>query len=115
MHFDAPPRPVRRSPQPSGKLRAALLSLAGGHATITDHREKNWASITFAGTRHRMELVFEGTEAIERAERFIADVAEHQFDIPGHLVADASVIEVDHQLEPPRMQICAEVLLLEDH
>lgn len=114
MHFDAPPHPGRRSGKPSAKLRSALLTLASGHATITDHREKSWASITFAGTRHRIELMFEGSEAVEAAERFIEQIAEHVFDIPGQLVADAAVIEVDHQLDPPRMQICAEVLMLED-
>ena len=115
MHFDAPRIAARRCRAPSEKLRSALLALAGEQAKITDHREKSWASITFAGTRHRIDLVFEGEEAVAGGERFIALLPEHLFDIPGQLVADAAVIEVDHQLEPqPRMQIGTEVLLLED-
>jgi hypothetical protein len=101
--------------QPSDTLRRALLSLAGNQGTITEHKERSWASITFAGTRHQIDLVFEGEEAVEAGERFIASLPEHLFDIPGQLVADAAVISVDHQLGPkPRMQVCTEVLLLED-
>jgi len=105
----------KRRRLPSDTLRRALLDLAGHRATITDHKERSWASITFAGTRHQLDLVFEGAEAVEAGERFIANLPEHLFDIPGQLVADAAVMSVDHQLGPdPRMQVCTEVLLLED-
>lgn len=105
----------KRHRAPADTLRRALLALAGNQATITDHKERSWASITFAGTRHRLDLVFEGVEAVEAGERFIANLPEHLFDIPGQLVADATVISVDHQLGPePRMQVCTEVLLLEE-
>jgi hypothetical protein len=106
------PRIIR----PSDKLRSALLALTAHKATIVEHRERSWASITFAGTRHQLGLVFEGEDAVEAGEAFIANLPEHLFDIPGQLVADAAVTSVDHQIGPePRMQICAEILLLEDH
>jgi len=115
MHFEPPRTAARPCRKPSERLRQALLALAGGHGTITDHREKNWASITFAGTRHRIDLVFEGAEAVEHGEVFIDRLPEHLFNIPGQLVADAGVIEVDQQLgAEPRMQVSTEVLLLED-
>ena len=105
----------RRPRQPSDTLRRALLDLAGNQGTITDHKERSWASITFAGTRHQLELVFEGAEAVETGERFITNLPEHLFDIPGQLVADAAVISVDHQMgDAPSMRISTEVLLLND-
>lgn len=96
-------------------LRAGLLALAGGMATILFHGEKSWESITFAGTRHRLELVFEGEEAVQAGQLFIAFLPEHEFDIPGQLVADAAVTNVDQQLEPPpRLQVSIELLLLDE-
>jgi hypothetical protein len=95
-------------------LRDALLELAHGQATILAHAEKSWASVTFAGARHRLELLFDGEEAIEAGELFIALLPEHEFDIPGQLVADATVTEVDHRLQPQRMQVSCELLLLDE-
>jgi len=103
---------VRRAPR--NRLREALLALADGQAAILGHEEKSWASITFAGTRHRVELAFEGEDAIAAGELFIAFLPEHEFAIPGQLVADAAVTAVDHRLEPPRMQVNCELLLLEE-
>ena len=99
---------------PADTLRAALLSLAQDRATILSHAEKAWASVTFTGTRHRLALQFDGGEAIEAAERFIAFLPEHEFAIPGQLVADATVTEVDHRFDPPLMTVLCELLLLED-
>ena len=99
---------------PRNQLREALLALAEGRATILSHDEKSWASITFAGTRHRLELVFEGAEAVQAGELFIAFLPEHEFAIPHHLVADAAVTAVDHRLDPPRMTVTCELLLLEE-
>jgi len=96
------------------RLREALLELAGGRATIITHAEKSWASVTFAGARHRLELLFDDAEAVEAGELFIALLPEHEFDILGQLVADAAVTEVDHRLDPPRMTVRCELLLLEE-
>ncbi|WEK47587.1 MAG: hypothetical protein P0Y56_04650 [Candidatus Andeanibacterium colombiense] len=82
---------------------------------IASHRETAWASITFAGARHRLELLFDGVEAVAAGENFIAALPDHEFDIRGQLVADAAVIEADHRLLPkPRLAVAVELLLLED-
>jgi hypothetical protein len=103
---------ARRDPR--NRLREALVALADGQATILSHEEKSWASITFAGARHRIELAFEGGEAVQAGELFIAFLPEHEFAIPRQLVADAAVIGVDHWLEPPRLVVSCELLLLEE-
>lgn len=97
------------------RLREALSALAQDHAQFAAHNEVAWASATFAGTRHRITLAFEGGGAIEAGERLIALLPEHEFAIPGQLVADAAVVEVDHRLAPePRLAVTAELLLLEE-
>jgi len=96
------------------RLGAALLMLSGGKGRITRQCETNWASITFAGTRHTVEMVFEGEGAIEIGEDFIAELPEHEFAIRGQLVGDAEVIKVDHRTAPPLMKVTCEVLLLEE-
>ncbi len=109
-----PGSPIRHRRRPADALREALLGLARERAVILGHCETSWASITFTGARHRLQLLFDGAEAIEAGERFIVLLPEHEFDIPGQLVADAAVTEVDHRLQPQRMQVTCELLLLED-
>ncbi|HEX7710635.1 MAG TPA: hypothetical protein VF418_06820 [Sphingomonadaceae bacterium] len=108
------PRAPRCRRTTSDRLRDALTTLAAGQARIASHRETAWASITFAGTRHRLELLFEGAQAVAAGEDFIAALPEHEFAIPRQLVADATVTEVDHRLDPPRLAVAVELLLLED-
>lgn len=114
----APPAPVaaagRRRRTAGERLVEALTTLAQNRARISRHTESSWASITFAGTRHRVELVFEGEDAVEAGECFIAFLPEHEFAIPGQLVADAAVVEVDHRLAPPLLRVTCELLLLEE-
>lgn len=107
-----PPHRARRNP--AERLRDALIALAGGRATVIAHGEKSWASITFAGTRHRVELAFDGPEAVEAGELFITLLPDHEFALPGQLVADATVTAVDHRLDPPHMRVSCELLLLEE-
>ncbi len=104
-----------RTPRsPGEKLLDALRDLASGKAEIRAHVEKAWASITFAGTKHTIDLVFEGAEAVEAGECFIAFLPTHEFAIPGQLVADAAVTEVEHRAAPPFMAVRCEILLLEE-
>jgi hypothetical protein len=117
MSVEAPIRKTAARPRRStaDRLREALLALGEHRGQIITHSEKSWASITFAGARHHVALVFSGAEAVEAGEHFIAALPDHEFAIPGQLVADASVIEVEHRLLPdPRLVVQCELLLLED-
>jgi hypothetical protein len=111
------PRPARYRPRRStaDRLRDALIALTGGKAAVMTHEETAWSSITFTGTRHEVVLDFDGREAVEAGESFIADLAEHEFRIPGQLVADASVRAVDHRFgAEERLIVTAVLLLLEE-
>lgn len=105
-------RPRRTS---ADRLREALIVLCAGHSDIMTHEERAWTSITFSGTRHEVVLSFEGAQAVAAGEHFIAALPEHEFSIPGQLVADASIREVDHRFgASERMVVTAVLLLLEE-
>lgn len=110
-----PPASRKLRPSTGERLREAVLALAGGYGDVLHHTEAAWASITFAGTRHRLRIAFEGMEHVAAGEHLIADLPDHEFTIPRQLVADAAVCSVESTLLPaPRMVVECELLLLED-
>lgn len=108
------PRAHRRR-GPWARLLSEVLDLAGPHAQFVRHSERPWSSATFSGARHGIVVSFRGAEATAHGETFIAALPDHEFTVPGHLVADATVIAVEHaQLPEPGMTVEAELLLLEE-
>lgn len=102
-------------PRPTRQLLKALLDLAGGQAELLRHTERPWASATFSGARHTVTLAFSGDQAVEAGERFAEMLGEHEFTLPGQLVADAAVTSLDHNMLPgTKLTVEAELLLLED-
>ncbi len=109
-----PERPARGHRTSSSRLIDAVATLAGA-AILTDHRETSWASITFAGTRHAMSWLFAGADAVEAGEAFITALPDHEFRIPGCLVADAAIVEIaSYQLPEPTMTVKVDFLLLDE-
>jgi hypothetical protein len=105
----------RKGRRPWLSLLSALFDLGQGQAELLRHSERNWASATFAGTRHTVALAFNGTEAIAAGEALIAALPDHEFAIPGQIVADAAVVSVEQALLPePRILVELELLLLEE-
>lgn len=116
---------VKAAPQPAAAFRArrttadrvrtALMTLTGGAGTLILHEEKAWASITFAGTRHEVTLEFCGADAVVGGEELIERLPDHEFRIPGQLVADATITKVDHRFGAmERLEVTAVLLLLEE-
>lgn len=106
------PRRIRTT---SDRAREALLAICGGMGTVLSHEERAWASITFAGTRHELVVRFEGLEQVEAGELLIAQLPDHEFRIPGQLVADACVTKVEHLFGPAEtLTVTAVLLLLEE-
>lgn len=117
MRIDPMPLSRRRTPRAEvgTQAAAALIELAGGHGTVTRHAERAWASATFAGTRHVLTLDFAGVAAVAAAERLMALLPDHEFALPGQIVIDATLSEVEHGLLPgPRLTLTCELLLLEE-
>ena len=97
------------------RVQEALLALAKVQAQLLTHEEQSWASITFTGTRHDIMLDFNGSKAVAAGEEFVAALPDHEFTIPGQLVADATINSVKHTMLPaPRMIVTLTLLLLED-
>lgn len=100
----------------SARVRCQLMALAAGRAEFVSQTEKAWASITFSGTRHEVEMLFTGAAAVEAGESFVEALPEHEFSIPGQLVADATVREVDHRFgNSETLKVSCVLLLLEEH
>ena len=113
--YEMKARRIRARRTTSDRLQEALLILAEAQGQMLSHSEKPWASITFSGSRHELMFDFAGPEAVAAGERFIAALPDHEFAIPGQLVAEATVSEVDHVMHPaPRMIVTVTLLLLED-
>ncbi|ANY20319.1 hypothetical protein A6F68_01809 [Tsuneonella dongtanensis] len=110
------PPPARRAPVgTAGRVREALVALTEGHGQVLRQSERPWASVTFEGARHAFDLAFSGPQAVAAGESFIDGLPDHEFAIPGQLVAEATVTAVDHTLAPePRMVVTCELLLLKD-
>ena len=72
-------------------LVRALQARAGAGATIGASRSEAWASATFRGARHAINLHLAGEEATARGAQLAEALDGIEFDLPGHLVADIHV------------------------
>ncbi|EIZ80228.1 hypothetical protein WSK_1262 [Novosphingobium sp. Rr 2-17] len=89
--------------------------MAGPQAEFLRHAERPWFSATFSGSRHTIALAFHGDEVMSAGEALIDALPDHEFAIPGYLVADVAVLAVEHVNGPdPHMTIEVELLLLEN-
>ncbi|TMJ18073.1 MAG: hypothetical protein E6G94_00755 [Alphaproteobacteria bacterium] len=55
---------------------------------LTGIRSVDWQSLTFAGERHEIDFRFAGPNARAVAEQFLVGLADAEFCISGHIVAD---------------------------
>ncbi|MCT2399450.1 hypothetical protein [Novosphingobium mangrovi (ex Huang et al. 2023)] len=105
----------RRARGPWLRLLSQVLDLAGPQADFLRHSERPWSSATFSGARHSIVVAFEGKDSMTQAEAYAAALPDHEFSIPGQIVADAAIVSAEHANGPrPRRTIEAEFLLLED-
>lgn len=96
-------------------LLSEVLALAGPLADFRHHAERPWNSATFSGSRHTIVLDFADQGGIDAAEALIAALPDHEFTVPGQLVADATIAAVGHDAgPPPRMTVEVELLLLDE-
>lgn len=82
---------MSRGPDAAALLERALIRAgrsAGVEVTIAAADWTRWASATFTGARHRLTLRASHSTALER---WLAELPEHDFALPGHVVADLLV------------------------
>ncbi len=51
----------------------------------------DWASATFAGATHRLDLLLRGADAERRADRVAGTIADAEYDLRGHIIADIAL------------------------
>lgn len=99
---------------PATALIRALLTLAAGHATLEEHRGTSWASATFSGMRHVMQLRFDGDQGVQTADWLARILPEHEFSISGQIVADIAIADRHRRDEgAPSMTLIIEALTVE--
>ena len=94
------------------QVREAVAELHGHKGQLKAHKHLPWASSTFSGTKHGLVLVFDGAEAVEAGEALIANLPDHEFNIPGQVVADASIMMFEHDFMGSGEQLRVTVVLL---
>ena len=91
-----------------------LIKMGGTQMQFMRHAERPWSSGMFTGARHTFVLQFEGPAAISHGEALIAALPEHEFNLTGRLVADATVSAAEHVLvDNPTLTIEVELLVLD--
>lgn len=78
----------------AGLLRA-LLQRAGidrNRILLTEFRSIGWNSLTFDGERHVIRLRIPGPGAQCVLDRLTDGLGDHEFAIPGNVVADIAVV-----------------------
>ena len=73
-------------------LRATFVTF-GAAAIFEEIASRPWASATFSGARHRLRLRIEGEGAQAAADAFLDGLAEREFELAGHIVADIGLVE----------------------
>ena len=82
---------MRRGPDATTLVERALLADAracGAAIVVVEAEARRWASATFAGARHRFTIAAAAQDA---SLRWLSALAEAEFRLRGHLVADIAV------------------------
>jgi hypothetical protein len=98
---------MSRGPDVGTRLARAIVAGAPG-VVVTGRGAVPWASVTFAGARHTVMLEAPATPAVER---WLADLPEAEFSLPGHLVADIAIVAMSATAE--RLSVTIEALTVE--
>jgi len=91
--------------QAADRLRRALFADLAGPAIVEALESRSWASITFSGERHRIVLRLAGEGADAAADRFLDGLAEREFALDGHILADITLVSDDRRGDSVRLTL----------
>ncbi|QNM83481.1 hypothetical protein H8M03_03865 [Sphingomonas sabuli] len=82
------------SPAASGLLRALLRrgGVKRDRILLTEFRSTDWQSLTFVGEQHQISLRLPSSDADALAALLVDGIEDHEFEIPGHVVADIVLV-----------------------
>ena len=78
----------------AGLLRGLLARVGEprNRILLTEFRSVEWQSLTFVGERHLLALRLVGPNPDDTLNRLTSGLADAEFEIPGHIVADIALI-----------------------
>ena len=85
---------LRMSPAATALFRS-LIDRAGvprNRILLREWTSVDWQSLTFVGERHEVSLRIAGPDSAGVAARLTGGLADAEFDIAGHVVADIAVV-----------------------
>lgn len=94
-------------------LRTAFGAL-GAAVTVELLANRPWASITFAGERHRLALSLPGPGAQAAVDAFLDGLEERDFGLRGHILADIEATGVARDADG-QIRLTLEALTVEDN
>jgi len=100
----------------AGFLRAIRVKFVNFDArfSLNELTSRSWASVTFSGARHRIDFTLAGAEAGAAADALLGNLAEAEFDLRGHILADLSLVS-ENRGEADKVRIALEALTVEDN
>jgi hypothetical protein len=94
--------PAKAGAELKRALRVHFVHL-GAAVAIESLASRTWASVTFSGERHRLALCLPGPGAAAAADAFLEDLAERDFALSGHILADIVLVERFEEEEQVRL------------
>lgn len=103
------------STAPGTELKRALgagFVRLGAAVTFESLASRPWASITFAGERHRLVLSLPGPGAQAAVDAFLDGLEDREFALRGHVLADIEATDIQRD-EDGQLRLTLEALTIE--
>jgi hypothetical protein len=99
----------------AGLLRS-LLARGGvdrDRILLTEFRSTDWQSLTFTGEQHQIGLRIPAPCAADIADRLVNGLADCEFSLPGHIVADIALAGEPERRDDGSIALAIEALTVE--
>ena len=74
------------------RMVSANIGTVRGETRVEPIDQTDWASVTFTGGRHRLRVTLDGEGAVGAAADFLEQLPDLDLPIPGHIVADITLV-----------------------
>lgn len=92
-----------------------LCAVVDNKCRVLFHSETPWISMTFAGSRHTIDMQFLGEEEITAGEALIATLPGSEGRMAGQLMVSASILWTERRfLTQPSLTARIEIMALND-
>jgi len=101
-----------------GEKLARMVSVGfvgfAGEVSANVLEQVDWASVTFTGARHRLQVTLDGEGAVGAAADFLDKLPDLDLPIPGHIVADIALVAEQRGDDGRHATLDLEALTIED-